>query len=473
MLNNRIRPLTQKIAESRSCGSPRKRNKILFVGEAVSLAHVGRPALLARWAREDGYEVNLACGPEFADAARGEGLDPLPLETIALRDLYARLEKGQFFYTPEILDRYVAAERTLIRDLKPDLVVGDFRLSLNVSARLEGVPMLSTINAHWSPAHPCPLPPPRFGIFKKLPLPLREAVFAALRPLAFPYFARPLDDLRIRHGLAPLRDFRKLYTAGDACAYLDAPDLMPLRQLPAGHFYLGPLAWTPAGLPSPSLESFDARRPLAYVTMGSSGDEESIPKILRVLADCDCNVVLAGIEEDRVENWLKNIPELKGRVISRKIMDPNQTLEHADLTICHSGSGTVYQSLMKGVPVLCMPHNPDQGLIAAAVEQSGAGLNLHPERAHPERLAHTIRFHFLQHSKLKDTARSQSQSLRAYDTRERWLRWLNAYLEVPAHTGPKTKGSKPDQAPDNFDSKGSESDLSDLRNAIPITLERI
>ena len=39
----------------------------------------------------------------------------------------------------------------MIREVEPDVVVGDFRLSLSVSARVAGVPYLAITNAYWSP----------------------------------------------------------------------------------------------------------------------------------------------------------------------------------------------------------------------------------------------------------------------------------------------------------------------------------
>jgi len=113
--------------------------RILFVGEAVSLAHVARPAVLARWAREAGHEVFFACGSRYAGVARSEGLEPIELPTVGAALFYRRLSQGRFFYRFEELREYVRAELELIGRLKPDLVVGDFRLTLPISAKLAGV----------------------------------------------------------------------------------------------------------------------------------------------------------------------------------------------------------------------------------------------------------------------------------------------------------------------------------------------
>lgn len=397
--------------------------RVLFVGESICLAHVGRPALLARWAREAGYEVAFACGPKFAHVARGEGLEPIPLLTVDDEHL-RRMARGQFFYSDETLEAYVAAERKLLREIRPDLVVGDWRLTLSVSARLEGVPMLSLVNAQWSPASACRMPPPRAGIWKRLPPGLRAACFRMVLPLGFRFFARALDGLRERHGLEPLRDLRRLYAAGGACAYLDIPELIPLEPMPRGHFYLGPLAWAPTGLPAPALEGVEC--PLAYVSMGSSGDTSLVPAIVRAALDSGFEVFASGVTSAGQAEVQAAAGARSHRVRMTALCDPGPVLRRATVTVCHGGSGTVYQSLVHGVPLLCLPDNPDQGLIAGAVRASGAGCVLEPERAGSGGLARIL-FRFLERdSGPKRCAEHLAGVLAQWDTRARWTRWLHA-----------------------------------------------
>src|SRR5205823_2528770 len=108
-------------------------------------------------------------------------------------------------------------------------------------------------------------------------------------------FARPLDAVRVQRGLSSLPDFREHYCAGDWCAYLDLPQLVDLPWIPAGHFYLGPLAWAPAGGAAPALGSLPKNQPLAYVTMGSSGDGGALQEILGGLLDAGCCVAVSGV----------------------------------------------------------------------------------------------------------------------------------------------------------------------------------
>lgn len=402
--------------------------RILFVGEAVSLAHVGRPAILARWALETGYEVKIACGDALAQVVRGEGLEPISLETIAPKTFYARLDTGRFFYTQEELEKYVTAERTLIRREHPDLIVGDFRLTLAISACLEGVPLLSLQQAHWSPVSLARFPAPTGGPLGLLPPTFRQQVFEAIRPIAYRNFAAPLDAVRERFGMKRLRDFRLNYTDGDFCAYLDLPELVPLGALPRGHYFLGPLHWAPRSGGECSkgpYEDTDGNcysRPLAYVSMGSSGDENLLPTILQALADKGFQAAVSGVQR-LVDSTYPGVRFLG-------TLNPSAILQEAALTICHGGAGTVYQSLSSGVPVLCLPSNPDQQLMARAVEQFGAGRCLPAELGTAQRLYRAIEETASENC--REATSRLALAIDTHDTRGRWLAWLEKTLRPVA-----------------------------------------
>ena len=49
------------------------------------------------------------------------------------------------------LRAYVDDDLALLEAVRPDVVIGDFRLSLSVSARVAGIPYVNVTNAYWSP----------------------------------------------------------------------------------------------------------------------------------------------------------------------------------------------------------------------------------------------------------------------------------------------------------------------------------
>src|SRR5262249_26214004 len=113
-----------------------RRPRILFVAEAVTLAHVARPIALAQTLDPNRYEVHVACDPRYQAL-----LSPLtdswhPLHSIPSPQFLQALAKGQPVYNTDTLRGYVGDDLQLLQEIRPDLVVGDFRLSLAVSAPL-------------------------------------------------------------------------------------------------------------------------------------------------------------------------------------------------------------------------------------------------------------------------------------------------------------------------------------------------
>lgn len=415
--------------------------RILFLGESVSLAHVARPARLASWARAAGHDVYFACGAARADVARAEGLTPLSLPTIAAQDFFGRIAHTEFMYRVEELESYVEAETDLIARLWPDLVVSDFRLSAAISCTLTRTPLLSLANAYWCPGQPCRFLPPRAGVFRHLPLWGRKAAVAALRPLIFRYlWGRPVNEARQRFGLAPEADFRRHYTAGEGCAYLDLPMFAPVQQLPAGHFYLGPVLWEPAQ--TASLGAVGRTRPLVYVSLRSGDSDPLLDQVVQVVTGLECDLVMSGVSADRAAALRRRWPALADRWLAKDMLAPSAFLSRARATLCHGGSGTVYQSLAAGVPVLCLPTNGDQGLVADRAVALGVGRRLEPEHATPTALAAGLAA-LLSQPGYHQKAGRIGELLQQHDTRQHWLDFLGRTVQHRAAANALVRGGRP------------------------------
>lgn len=358
--------------------------RVLFFAEAVTLAHVARPYRLASALDPEHHEVVFACAPHF------EGLFPdWPWRTEALStpppaSFVGRLARGARLYGPQTLRDYVAEDLRIIDTLQPELIVGDFRLSLSVSARLVGIPYLALSNAYWSPFVADPhIPTPCLPITRTLPLWLASRLFGLARPLAFAWHALPLNQVRREHGLAPLGlDLRRVYTDADLTLYADVPELVPTTALPAQHRYLGAVSWSPA-LPLPALPFEAATAPLVYVTMGSSGSGDLLPLILAALAEVDCRVVVAAAG--------RRPPNAPPNAFVTDYLPGEQMAAMARLVVCNGGSPTSQQALMHGVPVLGLPDNLDQHLNMHYLTRAGAGLAVRPEQASPARIRSAAR----------------------------------------------------------------------------------
>jgi hypothetical protein len=117
---------------------------------------------------------------------------------------------------------------------------------------------------------------------------------------------------------------------------------------------------------------------------------------------------------------------------------PDRILERASVTVCHGGSGTVYQSLAAGVPVLCLPGHPDQDLAARAATESEAGLVLDPTRIGARRLRGALDA-ILNETGFARAAHRIARAMRHHDSRGRWLDFLHANL----FTARDERGTRP------------------------------
>lgn len=346
------------------------RRRILFVGEAVTLAHVSRPFVLAKSLDPAQYDVHLACDPRF-----NKLLGPLPFPHHAIRTIPSQrfldaLARGSPVYDTQTLREYVAADRGLLAELKPDLVVGDFRLSLSVGARLAGVPYATITNAYWSPYARQRWPLPDLPMNRFLGVGLAKVLFRLVRPLAFATHCVPLNRVRRENGLPKLgADLRRIYTDADYVLYADVPELVPVYDAPPNHLYLGPVLWSPAVDRPPWWDDLPADRPIVYVTLGSSGRSDLLAMVLKALADLPVTVIAATA--GRVK-----LGEVPSNAFVADYLPGEAAAARAAVVICNGGSPTTQQALAAGKPVIGLAGNLDQHLNMSAVERADAGVLL-------------------------------------------------------------------------------------------------
>ena len=348
--------------------------RVLFCAEAVTLAHVARPRSLAEGLDPARYDVHFAAGHAFDAALDGYQGRRWPLKSIPPERFLQFLSAGKPIYDARTLGEYVEEELALIDRIRPDLIVGDFRLSLAVSAPLRRIPYFSLTNAHWSPyAQLATWPVPDLPVVRALGSTIAAAGFNLARPLVFKIHARPLNRLRKRYGLPAVGDMRHAYTWGDQTLYLDVPELIPTSRLPANHRFIGPIVWEPPTAHPPWWNDLPENRPTIYLTLGSSGPAKMLPAIIGALADLPVTLLVATA--GRFE-----LGRLPPNVYAADYLPGQAAAARSSLVVCNGGSGTVYQSLSEGTPVIGIPSNLDQHLTMYYVMAAGAGSLLRSER---------------------------------------------------------------------------------------------
>jgi UDP:flavonoid glycosyltransferase YjiC (YdhE family) len=359
--------------------------RVLFFAEAVTLAHVARPIALAQTLDPSRFECTIACHPRYERFLQGRPWTHVGLGTIESAQFLRALSRGSPVYDLETLRGYVREDLALIDRHKPDVVVGDFRLSLSVSARLAKLRYVTITNAYWSPYYPRPgFPLPVLPMTKALPIPVAEAIFKAAQRFVVPLHCRPINRLRVENGFPSLGDdLRRVYTDADQALYADWEALFPTVGRPESHRYIGPLFWSPP-VPLPSWwQDLPQDKPVVYVTLGSSGDPALLSRVLMALAELELTVVAAtagGALPAHAPANAHVADYLPGAVAAKR----------SRLVICNGGSMTTQQALAVGNPVIGLTSNMDQFLNMQGLVDAGLGVCFRADRFRPTRFREAV-----------------------------------------------------------------------------------
>ncbi|CAM4397813.1 PGL/p-HBAD biosynthesis rhamnosyltransferase [Mycobacterium basiliense] len=364
-------------------GPPTRRRRILFIAEAVTLAHVVRPFVLAQSLDPKRYEVHFACDPRFNDLLGALPFPHHPIRTIPSERFLGNLGQGRF-YTMRTLREYVEEDRKVLAAVEPDLVVGDLRISLSVSARLAGIPYVAIANAYWSPYARRRFPLPEVLWTHLFGVRLVKLLYRLERPLFFALQCLPLNWVRRKHGLPSLGfNLCRIFTDGDYTLYADVPELMPTYDLPANHRYLGPLLWSPAGGPPAWWDSVPTDRPIVYATLGTSGGRNLLQVVLNALADLPVTVIAATAHRS-------DLTHVPANAFVADYLPGEEAAARSAVVVCNGGSLSTQQALVAGVPVVGIASNLDQHLNMEAIERAGAGVLLRTERLSSRRVAAAV-----------------------------------------------------------------------------------
>lgn len=413
------------------------KTKILLVAENVTLAQVVRLKVLGESLPPDEYEVHFACSsfdPMIFGAAPGAGAPEPPsfvrheLFTLPRSEVFRALKGGRRLYELKTLTRYVEDELKLIDQIEPRLIVGDFRLSLSVSAELRGVPWATLINAYWSPyALRDPIPVPDHPIIRFLGESMTERYFPQAIPRVFSHFAAPVNQLRKRNKLPEIGSLLSVLTHADYTLYPDDPALLPLAHAPSSHRFLGPVQWSP-DVPLPELPDEtrgDDARPLIYVTLGSSGEVEVLPLVIQALAELPVQALVATAGRG-------TLPPLPPNVRAAEFVPGARVAELARVVVSNGGSTTGYQALAAGKPILGLPSNLDQYLTMQALVSAGVALQVKARAATVAEIRRALLQLLEEKGSQRVAAQRASARLARLDSSARFRSWVQSVCRDPA-----------------------------------------
>jgi UDP:flavonoid glycosyltransferase YjiC (YdhE family) len=366
----------------------RRRPVIVFAAETLNLAEVTRMLELAKVARRTFECVFLSYDGERRHHAtiEAEGFRVVPLEPQlgpeeALRFWrFDRMEAFGDFFTDEHLSRRVESELALYRALRPVAVVTGFCLSVNVSARVARVPLVWVAQSTWLLEHAT-----RFGAWpdfadhpatRVVPAGLRDRLGRWLTPAGYWLWARGVNRVGARHGLAPLRG--SALFEGDHMllaepeGYSETP--IPARLLGRCHF-IGPLvARLDVPIP-PEVAELPRDLPIVYFAMGSSGLEDVVRTIVRAFEGQPYRVIAP------VGNLLGPGEAAPSNVVVTGWLPADRVNAMARVSVLHGGIGTLLTACLAGTPIVGIPNgNPEQEYNLGCLVRKGFALQLHKRR---------------------------------------------------------------------------------------------
>ena len=152
--------------------------------------------------------------------------------------------------------------------------------------------------------------------------------------------------------------------------------------------FVGPILAPPAqSFEEPSWwGELESGRPVVHVTQGTL-DNADLGRLLfvttRALAHDDLLVVATTGGPDP-EPLRRGLP---ANVRLERFVPHDLLLPHADVMVTNGGYGGVQQALANGVPLVVAGDSEDKPEVAARVQWSGAGINLHTGRPSPAMVA--------------------------------------------------------------------------------------
>jgi len=393
------------------------------------MAHFVRPLALAEALDTAAYEIFFYAPERFSGYLQNKPFLTGDLASMPGEQFVANIDHGKPPFPADVIRGYVHRDRELIRTIHPDLVIGDMRLSLPISARLEGALYAVMINAYWSPYARHRSLMPALPISRIIPPWLLGPIYRRVEPLVYAIHVGVMNRVRKEFGVPALPpDLRTMYTEGNHVLYPDVPEFIPTSNLPENHHYVGICEWTPPTAKPPWWDDMLADpKPKVFVSLGSSGPLRALPALLKGLSTLPVSVVVATSGRHSEESMPAAPGSTSGMYVAN-LLPFTATAAVASVVVSHGGSGGLYPAMAAGTPVLGIPSNADQQLSTAFLEDSGAGIGVRVEEASETRLLGALK-RLLFEPQYRLAAQEWASVYRRYDSGVLFRRFLGRALE--------------------------------------------
>ena len=352
------------------------KRRILLVGEAVTLAHVARPLVFAKQLKFQ-YEIKIACDVSAHKWIIAEGWQPLIIHSLSSKEFLRRLKWGECVFRESELRMNVEEDLSLLDEIKPDVVIGDFRLSLSISCRLAKIPYVNLGNAYWHGLdNVVRLPVPELPITHVLGVGASQWLFDRVAPFIMKRHGARFNKIRNYFGLSSLVEgLGNVYLDGDVAALVDLKECYPEVLENDVVKFVGPGLWSPSiTLPVWWSESGWSGRTV-FICLGSSGQINVTKIVVNAFLELKWTVLLSTAGRFAPENIQLNVD----RLFIADFLPAEEVIKRVDLLVCNGGSPMCQLAMAYGVSVIGVPSNLDQFLNMSMMKRHGIGYEIRPE----------------------------------------------------------------------------------------------
>lgn len=279
----------------------------------------------------------------------------VPNPTISLSEILM----GNGYMRADMLEALVHGWLSVMRLTRPDVVVADYAPTATLAARILGLPVATLSGGFSMPPDVSPLPAFR--------------VWEPVAPGRLEHYDKHVLDVvntvLTQHGAQPLSRLAQALH-GDLPLLCSWPELDHYQrgELPPGQRWFGPNTLPAAGQHAPHWPEGAGPRVFAYLRATHPQHREA----LLALDQAGCRVLCYMPEVAAGQPHPVRSPRI---TYASGPVNLDEALPQSDLCVCHAGEATIAQSLLAGVPLLLMPMQAEQFLMAMRTEATGAALN--------------------------------------------------------------------------------------------------
>ncbi len=394
-------------------------SKILFTWElGEGTGHVTPYVELISRLVSEGHQVHFALRSlhKAHDLFSGSGVTwhqapfvlPRHVEIIMPVDSYAKVLHHAGYDIPSRLSGLIVAWQNLYAMIDPDLIIFDYSPTAMLAARNSRAKKIAIGTGFHLPPDSRPFP----TVENELGQPQNREEVLAFENRVLKIINEALTLIKME----PLTQFKNL---------LDTDKLI-LRTLPEFDHYSGRTNANYAGImksppgETPRWPRYPGPKIFAYLKYF-----ETLPNLLEILNQKRYPTLIYGdrLPKDIMEGYFSDTLHF-----SHKPLDMDAIGKTADVAICNAGHGTSAEMLLSGIPLLLLPLNGEQNLVANNVERLGAGISA--PKHHPQAMEHKLD-RLINEDSFKDSAQRFCQSYLDHDKSnltDNLLKTINSFI---------------------------------------------